>query len=279
VTRRLAAGALLGVATLSAHVTHAQERWVDDEAVQPALGVKATGGFGVASLTYPGAAGMTRALVGTGSNLEAVLGLGRGFEVGIRVGLRIDDNGRGLRADEVARGLYPPTFGTGLSTVPNPELQLRWRAVQVRWLEAGIVDRVVLPTGSDPNVTEVIGMWLAAHGPGATRADVGLDGAFSWQSFQTGYVLQLAFALPIRLWINVTPGLFAGFVSTPVYYASTSYTTSYLNASASLVAGYRFGRCDLTAGAHLVDIVNSGTDRAGLGVGLSCRFGARRKQT
>jgi len=277
--KRVAAGALIAIATLSAHITHAQERWVDDEAVQPAMRVRATAGCGVATLTYPGAAGMTRGLVGTGLNGEAVLGLGRGFEVGVRLGLRTDDGGRGLRADEVARGLYPPTFGTGLSTVPNPELLLRWRAVQARWLEAGVDDRVVLPTGAEPNVTEVIGVWLAAHGPGATRADVSFDSALSWQSFRAGYVLQLAFALPIRLWINVTPGLFAGLVTTPVYYASTSYRTSYLNASASLVAGYRFGRCDLSLGAHLVDVVNSGTDRAGLGVVVSCRFGARGKPT
>lgn len=276
-SRLVPAAALFCGALLSARATHAQERWVDDEAVQPRMRGRVGAGIGGAVLTYAGPSDSTLGLFGTGLNAEGAVGLGRGFEIGVRFGLRTDDPGRGLRADEVARGFETATFGTGLSTLANPELRLRWRAVRWRWGEAGIDERVVVPTGSDPNVTEILGVWASSHAPRFARADVGLDGVLSWQSLNTGYVLMPAFGLPIRLWVNVTSGLFLGLVTTTRYYAATRYTTSYLQVTTGLVGGYRIRSCDAMVGTYLIDIVNSGTERSGLGLGLSCRFGKRDK--
>jgi hypothetical protein len=224
-------------------------------------------------LTYAGPSNNTLGLVGTGLNADGALGIGRGFEVGARVGLRLDDAGRGLRADEVARGLETPTFGTGLSTLANPELGLRWRARRWRWLELGAEDRFVFPTPSDPDVTEIIGVWASAHVARVARADLGLEGVLSWQSFSTGYVLLPAFAAPIRLWLNLTRGLFAGVVLAPRYYGATQYTSSTLEMPLGIVGGYRFRACDTILGLYLIDVVNDGTARTGAGLRISCRVG------
>jgi len=274
--RRLTMGALLATLMLSALPARAQDRRVDDEAVLAALRARASAGFGAAGLIRPGGGGRTLFNAGTGMNAEAAVGLGRGFEAAVRVGARLDDVGRGLRADEVARGYETETFGTGINALANPELRLRWRAVRWQWLEAGLDERFVLPTGPDPNVTEVFGIWMSAHAPGRARADVGVDGALTWQSFSTGTQVIPALGVPIRLLFSVTRGLFAGAVVTSRYDAATRYTASYLRTTAGAVAGYRRGACDLTLGAYLLDVVNDGIDRQGLGLGLSCRFGRRR---
>jgi hypothetical protein len=278
--RWMAAAALIAAIGLRAAGARGQDaradnRWVDDEAVLASLRARVGAGFGAAGLIRPGPGGVTLFNVGTGIDAEAALGLGRGFEVGARLGTRLDDYGRGLRADEVARGFETVTFGTGVSRFANPELRLRWRAVRWQWLEAGLDERVVLPTGPDPNVTEVFGVWIATHAPGVARADVGFDGAFTWQSFDTGTLVIPALGVPIRLWFNVTRGLFVGGVATSRYDAATRYTSSNLRTTVGAVGGYRFGRCDLMLGAYLIDVVNDGADRNGAGLSLACRAGRR----
>jgi len=272
---RLAAAALLALSIAAPGRAHAQDRRVDDEAVLAPLRMRAAGGLGVARVIFPGAGNTVYTAGGTGVNTEAAAGLGRGFEIAVRVGARPDYGSPALRADEVARGFETETFGTGISTFANPELRLRWRAVRWRWLEAGLDERAVLPTGADPNFTEVLGAWMSAHAPGVMRADVGLDGALTWQSFRTGTLVIPALGVPIRLWFSLTRRLFAGLVVTSRYDAATRYTTGTLQTTLGAVAGYRIGACDVTLGAYLLDVVNSGTDRSGLGLALSCRLGRR----
>jgi hypothetical protein len=102
---------------------------------------------------------------------------------------------------------------------------------------------------------------LSTHAPGVARADVGIDGVLSWQKFATGYQLLPAFGMPVRIWVNPTRGLFAGAIVTSRYYASTPYTTDYVQVTTGVVVGYRVGPCDASLGAYLLDVVNSGSDR------------------
>jgi hypothetical protein len=271
-SRTIPASALIGIALLWCRGARGQDRFVDDESVQLRGHVRVAAGLGGALQTYAGPANGTLAIFGTGVNAEAAVGLGRSFEIGVRVGVRTDDAGRGLRADEVARAYGTVTFGTGVNTLANPELRLRWRAVRWGRAEVGLENRVVVPTGADPNVTEVLAGWVSIHVPRVARADLGLEGAFSWQSFETGYLLMPALAVPIRLWVNPTRGLFSGLVATTSYYAPTRYTTSDVLITTGLVGGYRIGRCDAILGAYLLDVVNDGIDRTGIGLGLACRF-------
>jgi hypothetical protein len=264
-----------GIAILSAAPARAQDRRVDDEAVLAPLRLRAAGGFGAARVIYHGPGNRPLASGGVGVNAEVAAGIGKEFEVGVRIGARPDVGGQALRADEVARGYETATFGTGISAFANPELRLRWRAVRWRWLEAGLDERVVLPAGPDPNTTEVLGAWMAAHAPGIARADVGLDGALTWQSFSTGTLVVPAFGIPVRLWFNLTRGLFAGGVVTSRYDAATRYTSGTLQTAMGAVAGYRFGACDLALGVYLLDVVNYGLDRNGAGLSVSCRVGRR----
>ena len=269
----LTAAVVIAASMLAAGTARGQGRLVDDEAVLAPLRARVAAGYGVAWLTFPGPGQSAYAIGGTGVNAEGAIGLSRGLEVGVRFGLRLDDAGRGLRADEVARGFETATYGTGLSTIANPELRLRWRVVQWRWLEAGLDERFVFPTSSAPDVTQILGAWLSTHAPGVARADVGIDGVLSWQKFATGYQLLPAFGMPVRIWVNPTRGLFAGAIVTSRYYASTPYTTDYVQVTTGVVVGYRVGPCDASLGAYLLDVVNSGSDRRGIGVDLACRFG------
>lgn len=270
--RVIAAVASIALSAASARAADEQDRKVDDDAVLAQLQLRAAGGVGVARVVFPGPARQILAIGGTGVNAEAAAGLGRGFEAGVRIGARPDYGSSGMRADEVARGYETETFGTGVTAFANPELRLRWRAGRWQWLEAGLDERVVLPTGADPNTTEVFGVWMSAHAPRVMRADLGLDGALTWQSVSTGTLVIPAIGVPIRFWFNLTRGLFAGAVVTSRFDGATRYTTSNLEMVMGAVAGYRFGACDLDLGAYLLDVVNSGTDRAGLGLRLSCRL-------
>lgn len=212
----------------------------------------------------------TRTLLGSGLNLEEAVGLGRDLELGVRFGFRFEDTGRGLRADEVARGFDTETFGTGLANAANPELRLRWRSAQWVWGEVGLETRAVLPIEPDNNTTGVIGAWMSVHVKHLGRVDAGLNGVTSWQSFAAERLLMPAVGLPIRLWGNLTNELFVGIITTVHYYAATPYTTSDVQWTAGLGVGYRVRACDITEVTYLPDTLGDFTRRLGIGLGLSC---------
>ena len=256
----------------SSRAAYAQERWVDDPQVLAVRRFRLGAGFGLARLASRTFTNQTVQVVGSGMSLEEAAGLGRNLELGIRFGLRLDDAGRGLRADELARGFDTETFGTGLSVAANPELRLRWRACHWAWGEAGLEDRLVLPTEPDPSVTEVLGAWGSVHLRHVARLDVGVNGVLGSESFAARRVLRPAVGLPIALWGNVTSALFVGFLTTTHYFAATPYTTSYGLWEAGLGVGYRFTPCDVIEETVLPDVLGDFVRRAGIGIGLSCRI-------
>jgi len=79
----------------------------------------------------------------------------------------------------------------------------------------------------------------------------------------------------IRLWFNVTRRLFAGGIATSRYDGATRHTSSTLQTTLGAVAGYRLGSCDVRLDAYLLDVVNSGADRNGAALDVSCRLGRR----
>jgi hypothetical protein len=142
------------------------------------------------------------------------------------------------------------TFGTGLGTVANPELRLRWRVWSRGPVEAGIEDRIVCPVPSYVDFTEVVGGWAALHGG----------------------------RLPVRLSVDITSGLFAGGVGVMHHLTSTPYTPASTTFTAGVGLGYRHRGRDVYAAYQWFDIFSSGvvngtTMRTGLGLGLSCRLG------
>jgi hypothetical protein len=268
---------VLALATAAGGAARAQQRWVEDEAVLAPASVRLSVGGGLLLMTYPGVDKERYSIVGGGWNFEATAGLGRNLEVGARLGLR-DAEGRAVHADEAARVMDSETFGTGLGTIANPEMRLRWRMLRRGFLEAGIEDRIVLPVPGTPDVTEVLGAWAALHGGRSLRLDVALDSAFIGRSFEAGRVLQPGLGLPVRLSVNITAGLFASAGTTARYLAATRYTDAHFTLAAGVGLGYRYRACDLFAAYRRFDIfskdvVNGSTARDGVGLALTCRVG------
>jgi hypothetical protein len=270
--RPFVSGALVAIGVLSARAGSAQERWVDDQRVLAAGHVRFTAGAGLVRLANISRTGRERVLVGTGLDLAEAVGLGQGLEAGVRFGVRLDDVGRGTRADEAARGLDTETFGTGLSVAANPEIRLRWRAFRWATAEAGIEDRITLPIAPDPTVTELAGAWVSLHLGSVGRLDAGLEGVFGWQSFAREHVLEVGAGVPVTLSANLTPALFAALVSTTHYEAATPYTAAYARLTAGLGAGYRLGAYDIVGTTLLVDAMRDFTRRLGFGISVSYRL-------
>ena len=249
----------------------AEEPWVHDAQVLAARRVRVSAGVGLALLSHAKLDGGTLYALGSGVSLEEAVGLGHGLEIGARFGVRLEDVGRGLRADSVARGFDTQTFGTGLSTVANPELRLRLRAMQWSWGEAGFEDRIVLPIKPDPAVTEVLSAWISIHRWQRVRVDAAVTGWATWQSLADRGVLDPGFAVPVSVWASVSRRLFAGIITSTQYLAGTPYSSGSAKLTLGLGIGYRLGACDVTGATYLLDVLDGGTERIGLGFGLTCR--------
>jgi hypothetical protein len=264
-----AAGLALG---LWASPARAEEPWADDAQVLAARRVRVSAGVGTALFNHARLNEGTVYALGSGLSLEEAVGLGHGLEIGARFGLRTDEAARGLRADGVARGFDTQTFGTGQSTVANPELRLRLRALRWSWGEAGFEDRIVLPIKPDPAVTEVLSAWISIHRWHRVRVDAAMTGWATWQSLAGHGVLDPGFAVPVSVWANVSPRLFAGIITSTQYLGGTPYSRGAAKLTLGLGIGYRLGSCDVTEATYLLDVLDGGTNRIGLGVGLTCRL-------
>ena len=266
------AAVALAVGVSFARVAAAQSRWVDDDAVLAARRIRIDAGFGAALFLHQTFTDHTYAVAGTGLNLEEAAGIGHGLEIGVRFGLRLDDGGRGLRADEVARGFDTETFGTGLATVPNPELRIRWRGARVGLWEIGLEDRVVLPLETEPEASDVLGLWASLHLGHIARVDGAFQVIVTVQKFAIGRVAQPGLAAPLRLWINATRSLYFGVLGAAHSTFATSVTSGNTVWEAGIGAGYRLGLCDLQETTLSLDASQGLLSRTGVALGLSCRM-------
>jgi hypothetical protein len=270
------AGLLLAVGLCMSQRAWADDRWVDDQQVVGAARARISVGYALGLLVY-GTSGLSRVRDGDGLNVEQSVGLGHDLALGTRFGFRFRDTGRGLRADEAARGYETPTYGAGSGWISDPELTWRWRALHRRWIELSLSNRVGFPVSPENGLTEIVGASLSLHLERLARLDVGFDGVFGAQSQAGGAVSRIGFGAPTALWFNVTRGFFAGLVATPQVFAGTALTSGYLRFDSGVVAGYRMGPCDVMGTASLMDVTDETGTRIGLGVRVSCLFDARTK--
>jgi hypothetical protein len=224
-------------------------------------------------MSYPVEVGLRETIWATGWNIEAARGLAPDLEVGLRLGLR--GGSPALRADEVARGPDTETFGTGLSTLANPELRLRWRVVRRPRIEAGLEDRAVIPWLGETSPTEVFGPWVTLHLARTLRVDAGLNGAVTWYSFAGGDVLAPGLGTPLRVTASLPWRLYLVAFATDHLFAATRYTTGRSEITAGAAAGWSAGRCGLGATVEAIDpfaapVLNGNTERWGSAVGVGC---------
>jgi hypothetical protein len=133
---------------------------------------------------------------GVGVNMELSWGLGGGFELGLRTGLRSDE-GRandGLSADAAGRMFDPETYGMGFGALANPEVRLR-RGLSGGLFSLALEGRAFIPF--DDHFGFMVALPVQIGGGGPVRIDTGIfvPIVFRDDTF-------LAFSLPLHLWFR-----------------------------------------------------------------------------
>ena len=159
--------------------------------------------------------------VGSGFNVEGVLGIANRVDIGLRVGFRgFDDNlrineGVVTNADAYARpfdqlAFYGADAGIyGTAAVSNPELRVRVRILNIRRVfELGVEARGVAPFADGTAFTQIVGVPMALHAGHHVRFDFGGYTGFTFFGQPRGALF--TFYAPAALWFQVHPRVWLG---------------------------------------------------------------------
>lgn len=201
--------ALLGVA-LDAR---AAPPWVDRPLTLPAGDFAFDFGLGLSHVPVgpppglpPGAPfdGSTSA----GVNAEMAVGLTSRIELGVRTGIRLDDEfHRSTNADAYGRLFDRQTFDEGANTVANPEIRIRGAIVRGPIAEVGLEGRLVLPFADGTGAGLLFGVPLAFHLGDRVRLDMG---AYVPVVFPPRADAAFAVNLPLDVWIQASSRFWLG---------------------------------------------------------------------
>jgi hypothetical protein len=175
--------------------------WITRSIVLPRNDVALDFGFGLGHAPT----GPDTSITGYGLNLELAVGVAHGFELGLRTGFRLDDNGQATRADGYGRPFDTETYGTNNDRVANPELRFRWAVARAAAAELGLELRFYLPTEAGSHFGLMFGLPIALRA-GAVRVDTGLYVPVIFTDPQTTTIV----SIPIHVWFQATPTLWVG---------------------------------------------------------------------
>lgn len=198
---RVLAFAVAASALLAARSAAAAPRWIDRAMTQPRLVFQGDAGIGVGHLGRAGAPSWN----GPGLNLEGAIGVTDKVELGLRTGVRMSTEARAIQADAYGRTLWTETWGTGGSTMANPEARVRWSFYSGNVAEIGLDGRLYLPFETGTRIGGMIGVPFAIHASDFLRIDTGvyLPVAFTQDTF-------FALSLPGYFWFQPNEKLFLG---------------------------------------------------------------------
>ena len=179
----------------------AAPRWIDRPMTLPRLVFQGDGGIGVGHVGQGPGPSMT----GPALNLEGAIGVTDKVELGLRTGVRMNTEARALQADGYARTLWTETWGTGVSTVANPEARVRWTFYSGNVAEIGLDGRLTLPFETGTRIGGMIGVPFAIHAGDILRIDTGayLPVMFTRDTF-------FALTVPAYFWFQPNEKLFLG---------------------------------------------------------------------
>ncbi|WP_394828446.1 hypothetical protein [Pendulispora albinea] len=176
--RHIIGGSLLGSIVslaLCAKSAYAADPWIARPLTLPPLHLSADVGLGFAQYRDGvNSDGTYNHSLGSGSNLEAAVGLPILGEVGVRTGARFGDGGKASGADAFGRLFDKQTVGQGPDTFANPEVFLRGTLLDLEMVAIGLDTRFVLPLASDTSTT------VPGPTPGTTQKLEVNDSYFSW---------------------------------------------------------------------------------------------------
>ena len=141
---------------------------------------------------------------GWGLNLELRAGVAQNFELGFRMGFRLDSGGRYTQADYYARPYETETYGTNNDSVSNPELRFRWSVARGYAAELGLELRAYLPIESNSRFGFMFGLPIALRA-GPIRFDTGLYVPVLFYD-----PTRTAVSIPLHVWIQAAYNFWLG---------------------------------------------------------------------
>jgi hypothetical protein len=255
-----------GVALASfAGVVMAAPPWVDRTLTLPRHDWAFDVGLGIAHYDEPLPAPND---TGAGINLEMGVGVTRDVELGLRTGLRLDDEGRALQADQYGRLFDRQTFGTGADTVSNPEFRVRGSVARGDVAEVALEGRVYLPFEFGTRPGFMFGVPFAFHIGEVARLDLGLyfPIVFYTRAFY-------AISIPFDAWFQVTRKVWLG-PMTGVRFNRFADNTTSNDVSLGFGLGVQITRILDFKTMFLFPRINDarGTALFGLGAGIQVRI-------
>jgi hypothetical protein len=196
--------AAIGVAALAAVTAatkaDAADPWVDRPITLPRLVFAGDVGLGLGHI-HAG----NRDFFGPGLNLEGAIGVTDRVELGLRTGIRLNDDAKVTQADNFGRTFFLDTWGVNADSVANPEFHVRWAAVQGRVVELALDGRVYVPIEQGSDIGLMFGVPLAFHIGNSVRIDTGayMPIVFHRHSF-------FVFSIPGYFWFQVSDRLWLG---------------------------------------------------------------------
>jgi hypothetical protein len=202
---------------------------------------------------------------GLGMNLELRAGVARDFELGFRMGFRLDDGGQDTHADEYGRPFETETYGTREDRIANPELKLRWSMARSYAAELGLDLRFYLPIEAHSRFGFMIGLPIALRA-GPIRFDTGLFVPILFYDPTWTIV-----SIPLHVWIQPTATFWLGPLLGMRVVNHNGNDTQY---PLGFGMGWQLNRAvDLRAWFLFPDISQDAAARNyGLGVALEVRF-------
>jgi hypothetical protein len=155
-------------------------------------------------LGYGRAPGTPDEVDGFGLNLELRAGVAHNFELGFRMGFRLDQGGQLTQADYYARPFETETYGTEIDRVSNPELKFRWSVARGYAAELGLELRAYLPIEDGSRFGFMFGLPIALRA-GPIRFDTGLYVPIIFYD-QTRTVV----SIPLHIWIQAAYNFWLG---------------------------------------------------------------------
>jgi hypothetical protein len=141
---------------------------------------------------------------GLGLNLELRAGITHNFELGFRVGFRLDDGGQFTQADRYGRPFDTETYGTVVDRVSNPELRFRWSVARSYFAELGLELRAYLPIEDNSRFGLMFGLPIALRA-GPVRFDTGLYVPVVFYN-----PTETKVSVPLHIWIQATYNFWLG---------------------------------------------------------------------
>jgi hypothetical protein len=145
-----------------------------------------------------------RSYTGFGMNLEIAGGITSELELGLRTGVRFDNDGQATHADEYGRAFETETFGTREDRMANPELRLRWAVARGAVAQLGLETRAYFPFETNSRFGLMFGVPIALR-LGAVRFDSGIFVPVLFYN-----PTRTSVSVPLHIWIQASSTFWLG---------------------------------------------------------------------